>query len=99
PFWIIFFLSLSFLGNGLASITWVFVSLIAPRQIIGLIGGVFNFMGGLSAVLVPIAIGYFAKEGDFRPALLFIGILGMVGFMAYVFLVGKVERIELTSPT
>ena len=99
PFWIIFFLSLSFLGNGLASITWVFVSLIAPRQIIGLIGGVFNFMGGLSAVLVPIAIGYFAKEGDFRPALLFIGILGMVGFMAYVFLVGKVERIELTGPT
>ena len=33
---IILFLSLAFFGNGLASITWVFVSLLAPKKMIGL---------------------------------------------------------------
>ena len=94
---IIFFLSLAFFGNGLASITWVFVSLLAPKKMIGLIGGVFNFIGGLAAAITPIVIGYLAEDGDFKPALLYIGILALVGFFCYLFLVGKVERIELSE--
>jgi len=31
----------AFFGNGLASITWIFVSTIAPKHLIGLAGGVF----------------------------------------------------------
>ena len=58
---IIFFLSLAFFGNGLASITWVFVSLLAPRKLIGLVGGVFNAVGGLAAVVTPILIGYLLR--------------------------------------
>jgi len=92
---IIFFLSLAFFGNGLASITWVFVSLLAPKRLVGLVGGVFNFIGGLSAVITPIVIGYLAKDGDFKPALLYIGALAFLGFCSYLFLVGKVERIEI----
>ena len=91
---IIFFLSLAFFGNGLASITWVFVSLLAPKRLIGLIGGVFNFIGGLSAAITPIAIGYLAKDGDFKPALFYIGALALLGFFSYLLLLGKVERIE-----
>ena len=92
---IIFFLSLAFFGNGLASITWVFVSLLAPKRLIGLTGGVFNFIGGLAAAITPIVIGYLAKDGNFEPALLYIGLLAFLGFCSYLFLVGKVERIEL----
>ncbi len=92
---IIFFLSLAFLGNGLASIAWVFVSLLAPKRLIGLVGGAFNFIGGLSAVITPIVIGYLAEDGDFKPALLYIGFLAFLGFCSYLFLVGKVERIEI----
>lgn len=91
---IIFFLSLAFFGNGLASIAWVFISLLAPERLIGLVGGVFNFIGGLAAVITPIVIGYLAEEGDFRPALLYVGALGFLGFCSYLFLVGKVERIN-----
>ena len=91
---IIFFLSLAFFGNGLASITWVFVSLLAPKRLIGLIGGVFNFCGGLAGAITPIVIGYLAEDGDFRPALFYIGALAVVGFFSYLILVGKVERIE-----
>ncbi len=92
---IIFFLSLAFFGNGLASITWVFVSLLAPKRLIGLIGGVFNFIGGLSAAVTPVVIGYLAKDGDFKPALFYIGALAFLGFCSYLFLVGKVERIKI----
>ncbi|PKA99716.1 ACS family D-galactonate transporter-like MFS transporter [Flavobacteriaceae bacterium MAR_2009_75] len=91
---IIFFLSLAFFGNGLASITWVFISLMAPKKLIGLTGGAFNFIGGLAGIVVPIAIGYLVDEGDFSPALFFIGILALIGFLSYTFMVGKVKRVE-----
>lgn len=93
--WVTFFLSVTFFGNGLASINWVFVSLIAPKHMVGLVGGCFNFIGGLSAVTVPIAIGYLAKDGDFRPALMLVACLAVVGLCSYLFLVGKVEQIQL----
>ncbi|WP_010521550.1 MFS transporter [Aquimarina agarivorans] len=91
------FLTLAFFGTGFASISWIFVSTIAPKEHIGLVGGVFNLMGGLSAVVVPIVIGILAKEGNFEPALFFIGIIAILGFLAYIFLVGKVERIQITN--
>ncbi|PWJ57972.1 ACS family D-galactonate transporter-like MFS transporter [Dyadobacter jejuensis] len=96
-FLVIAFLSLAFFGNGLASITWVFVSLMAPKQMIGLVGGVFNLIGGLAAVVTPIAIGYLVDGGDFKPALFYIGSVAMLGFFSYVLLVGKVERIIIKS--
>ncbi len=95
PKWVIFFMSLAFFGNGLASITWVFVSLLAPKNLLGLTGGTFNFIGGLAAIIVPIAIGYLVKGGDFSPALIFVGCLAFTGAMSYIFLVGKVERITI----
>lgn len=94
-FFIILFLTIAFFGNGLASITWIFVSLIAPKRIIGLVGGVFNLIGGLSAVIVPSVIGFLVQDGDFSSALFFIGGLTIIGFLSFLFVVGKVKRIEL----
>lgn len=89
---VIFFMSFSFFGAGMALISWVFVSLLAPKHLIGLTGGVFNFMGNLASIIVPIVIGYLAKDGDFKPALVFVGTLGFLGACSYIFLVGKIER-------
>ncbi|WP_041522693.1 MFS transporter [Gilvimarinus agarilyticus] len=97
-FWVTVCLSVTFFGNGLASINWVFVSLLAPKHMVGLVGGCFNFIGGLSAVSVPIAIGYLTEGGDFRPALVLIGALAVIGLCSYLFLVGKVETIQLPEP-
>jgi ACS family D-galactonate transporter-like MFS transporter len=91
---VIFFLALAFFGAGMALISWVFVSILSPRHLIGLTGGVFNFMGNLASIVVPIVIGYLAKGGDFRPALAFIGTLGFIGACSYIFVVGKIERIK-----
>ena len=89
---IIFFLALAFFGSGMALISWVFVSILAPKNLIGLTGGIFNFMGNLASIVVPIVIGYLAKDGHFEPALVFVGALGLLGASSYIFLVGKIER-------
>ncbi|MCL4115883.1 UNVERIFIED_CONTAM: hypothetical protein GTU68_014919 [Idotea baltica] len=94
-FLLITFLSIAFFGNGFASITWVFVSAMAPERLIGLIGGVFNFMGGLSAIIVPAAIGFLVTDDNFSPALIFIAILTFIGLLSFIFLVGKIERIAI----
>lgn len=92
-FYVILFLALAGFGMGLASIAWVFVSLLAPKKNLGLVGGTFNFIGGLSYIVIPTVIGYLVQDGDFRPALFFIGGVALLGFISYTFIVGKVERI------
>ena len=90
--YIIFFMALAFFGAGMALISWVFVSILSPKHLIGLTGGVFNFMGNLASIVVPIVIGFLVKGGDFQPALVFIGALGLIGALSYIFLVGKIEQ-------
>ena len=88
------FLALSFFGSGLASITWVLVSLIAPRRLLGLTGGVFNFFGNLAAMVVPLVTGVIVRLGGFAPALAFVSALALGGVLSIVLVVGRVERIE-----
>jgi ACS family D-galactonate transporter-like MFS transporter len=95
---VILFMTIAFFGNGLASIAWVFVSLLAPKNLIGLTGGVFNFMGGLSSIVVPLVIGYLAKDGSFTSSILFIGILAFAGVLSYLFLVGDVGNPDQENP-
>lgn len=98
PGWIILFMSLSFFGVGFASITWIFVSTLAPKHLIDITGGVFNFIGQLSGIIVPIVIGFLASGGNFAPALIFIAVLGALGACSYLFLVGNVERVTAGVP-
>jgi ACS family D-galactonate transporter-like MFS transporter len=93
PALIIGFLALAFFGNGLASITWSLVSAIAPERLLGLTGGVFNFVGNLSGITVPIVIGYLARDYGFSAGLTYIAVLALLGALSYVFVVGRVERL------
>lgn len=92
--WIIFFLALAFFGNGLASITWSLVSTLAPVRLLGLTGGVFNFVGNLSSICTPIVIGFLVSQDNFAPAIVYVSSLALLGALSYILLVGKVERIE-----
>jgi ACS family D-galactonate transporter-like MFS transporter len=91
---VIGFLALAFFGNGFASQTWSLVSAMAPRRLIGLTGGVFNVFGNLPGIIVPLVIGFLIQGGDFAPALRYIAAIAVVGAFAYLFLVGRVERID-----
>jgi len=86
-------LTLAFFGCGFGSITWSVVSAIAPEHLIGLTGGVFNFIGNLSAVVVPLAIGFLIRGSDFTLPLIGVSALALSGALSYIFLVGKIERV------
>ena len=94
PALIILFLTIAGFGNGFSSIAWVFVSALAPKQLLGLTGGVFNFFGNLSSIIVPLVIGLLVRGENFAPALVFVAALALMGVLSYIFLVGRVERIK-----
>jgi ACS family D-galactonate transporter-like MFS transporter len=94
PKWAVFFMATAFFGNGFASITWVLVSQIAPKRLVGLTGGVFNFFGNLAGIVVPTLIGFVVQRGGFAPALVLVFTLTLVGVFSYSFLLGPVVRIE-----
>ena len=90
--WVIFFLAVAFFGNGLASITWSLVSALAPVRLLGLTGGVFNFVGNLSSICTPIVIGLLVSRTASRPPSCTCP--RCPAALSYILLVGKVERIE-----
>ena len=90
---VIAFLALAFFGNGLASITWSLVSTLAPARLLGLTGGVFNFIGNLSAIATPIVIGLIVSDASFAPGFAYMTLITIVGIASYVLLVGRVERV------
>ncbi len=93
PIYISACLTLAFFGCGFGSITWSLVSAMAPEHLIGLTGGVFNFVGNLAAVAVPLAIGFLIKGNDFTRPLIGISALALIGACSYIFLVGRIERV------
>jgi ACS family D-galactonate transporter-like MFS transporter len=93
PNWIIAFMALAFFGNGLASIAWSLVSAVAPQRLIGLTGGVFNFIGNMSSITVPVVIGTLVRGGDFSLALSYISGMALVGALSYILVVGRIERL------
>jgi ACS family D-galactonate transporter-like MFS transporter len=95
---IITIMSIAFFGQGMAGIGWTLVSDIAPRKLVGLAGGVFNFAANLSGIITPIVIGFIVeKTHSFNGALFFVGGVALVGVLAYVFILGEVRRIEFNG--
>ena len=93
---IVFFLSLAFFGKGLGALGWAVVGDIAPREIVGLCGGLSNMAGNIAGIVTPIVIGYIVKTtGSFNGALIYVGVAAFMAIFSYVFLVGKISRIEL----
>ena len=91
---VITFMSIAFFGNGLASITWSLVSALAQERLIGLTGGMFNFIGNLSSIATPIVIGMLVTATDFGPAFIYMTVVAAVGILSYILLVGTVERVQ-----
>ncbi|MBN3456300.1 MFS transporter [Mycobacterium sp. DSM 3803] len=91
---VVVFLSIAFFGNGLASITWSLVSALAPKRLLGLTGGMFNFIGNLSSIATPIIIGLLVTDDSFAPGFVYMTVVTAIGIASYVLLVGRVERVS-----
>lgn len=93
---IVFFMSLAFFGKGFGALGWAVMSDVAPKEMIGLSGGLFNTFGNTAGIIIPIAIGYIvASTGSFNGALVFVGIHAVIAILCYLFVVGKIERFDL----
>jgi ACS family glucarate transporter-like MFS transporter len=90
------FMALAFFGKGIGALGWAVVSDTSPKEAGGVSGGLFNTFGNLSSITTPIVIGYIlAATGSFNGALVFVGANALVAAVAYLFIVGKIERIQL----
>ncbi|MBJ7442888.1 MAG: MFS transporter [Sphingobium sp.] len=93
---VIAIMSVAFFGQGMVNLGWTLISDVAPRQYIGLTGGVFNLCANLAGIVTPIVVGVIVGQtGSFYGALAFIGTLALVGAAAYIFIVGDVKRVEM----
>lgn len=91
---VIAIMSLAFFGQGMSNLGWTLISDVAPKRLIGLTGGVFNFCTNLAGIITPIVIGYVVgATGSFFGGLAFIGVMALIGAFSYTFLVGEVKRI------
>jgi ACS family D-galactonate transporter-like MFS transporter len=89
-------LSTAFFAQGMAALGWTLVSDIAPKGLLGLTGGIFNFAANLAGIITPLVIGFIlAATGSFFGALAFIAVVALVGAFSYIFIVGDIHRIEL----
>lgn len=90
-------ISLSIGGlSAAAAVGWSIPSLIAPNSSTGAVAGIVNFSGQISAIAAPILTGYTVEHtGGFVWAFgIATGYL-LVGVLAYVFLLGRVEPIDV----
>ena len=89
-------MTLAFFGKGFGSHGWTLVADTSPRQIVGLSGGLFNTFGNLSAITTPIVVGYLiSRTGSFDWALVYVGANALLAVFSYLFIVGRIHRIEL----
>jgi ACS family glucarate transporter-like MFS transporter len=95
---VIAFMAVSYFGKGIGALGWAVNADTAPKEITGLSGALFNTCGNLSSIVTPIAIGYIiGATGSFNWALIFVSIHAFLAIVSYIFVVGKIQRFELSK--
>lgn len=98
PVVVVGLIAIAFFGKGVGSLGWAVVSDTSPVQAPGLNAGLFNTFGNLAGITTPIVIGYIVKasDGSFAGALVFVALNAVVALIAYLFIVGRIERVTLS---
>jgi ACS family D-galactonate transporter-like MFS transporter len=97
---IIAIFSFAFFCQGMTGLGWAVISDIAPKELMGITGGIFNFASNMAGVITPIVVGaIIGRTGSFFYALAYVGAAALVGALSYVFLLGDVKRIVLHPET
>ena len=91
-------LTIAFFAQGIASSSWAAVSEVAPKELIGLTGGVTSLAANIGGIVTPIVIGGIVHAtGSFAYAFWFIGGVALIGTLSYSLLLGRLYRIELKA--
>lgn len=93
---VIVLMAVAFFGKGIASLGWAVMADVAPKELAGLAGGVFNMFGNIAGIVTPIVVGYIvAATGSFDWALVFVGAHCLLTIVAFLVVVGPIRRVEL----
>lgn len=91
-------MSVAFFAKGFGNLGWCVLSDTSPKEVLGIAGGVFNMCGNMASIVTPLVIGIIlANTQSFDYAILYVGSMGLLGLISYLFIVGPLERITLTS--
>ena len=89
---------LAFFGKGIGALGWAVVADTSPKEAGGLSGGLFNTFGNTAGITTPIIIGYIVQAtGSFAWALVYVAANAVMAIAAYLFIVGDIRRVTLTS--
>jgi ACS family D-galactonate transporter-like MFS transporter len=88
-------MSVAFFGQGMTNLGWTVVSDIAPKELIGLTAGIFNFSANLAGIVTPLVIGFaYQSTGSFFGPLVYIAIVALLGAFSYSVVLGDIHRLE-----
>jgi ACS family glucarate transporter-like MFS transporter/ACS family D-galactonate transporter-like MFS transporter len=93
---IVCLMALAFFGKGFGALGWAVMADVAPKEVIGLAGSIFNTYGAVAGIVTPIVIGYIlAATHSFNGALIFVAANAVITVLAYLVIVKDIRRIEL----
>jgi MFS transporter, ACS family, D-galactonate transporter len=93
---VILVMSIAFFGQGMTNLGWTVVSDVAPKRLIGLTGGLFNFSANLAGIVTPLVVGVtYDMTGSFVGPLAYIAAVALLGAFAYSFILGDIHRLEV----
>src|SRR5215471_9666911 len=70
---VVVIMSIAFFGQGMVNLGWTLITDVAPKELIGLTGGIFNVCTNLAGIITPVVIGIIVERtGSFVGALEFI---------------------------
>lgn len=91
-------MSVAFFGQGMTNLGWTVISDVAPKELIGLTAGIFNFSANLAGIVTPLVIGFaFQSTGSFFGPLVYIAVVAILGALAYSVVLGDIRRLERPS--
>jgi ACS family glucarate transporter-like MFS transporter len=97
---VILVMSVAFFAKGVGNLGWCIVGDVSPKNAIGISGGIFNFCGNIASITTPLAIGWMIKStGSFEVALTYVATLALLGAFSYLFIVGKLRRLDSDEPS
>jgi ACS family D-galactonate transporter-like MFS transporter len=95
---VILIMSIAFFGQGMTNLGWTVISDIAPKQLIGLTSGIFNFSANLAGIITPLVIGItFQITGSFVGPLIYIGVVALIGAVSYSVILGDIHRLDVRT--
>jgi ACS family D-galactonate transporter-like MFS transporter len=93
---VIAILSVAFFGQGMTNLGWTVISDMAPKKLMGLTGGIFNFVTNLAGIITPLVVGYaYTATHSFYVPLSYISVVAILGVFSYIFILGDIMRLEL----